>query len=503
MNTNIFKTTIAALALLVAFNSCKEKDDFDYTFENCVESVGSMSEIINDGDIIQKEWIDLLDFEPTIKIKNDISDIKDNYLLYIGTSEDNLEKITIIRAADRDYALQPFAVYYVESIPYIIHSGDTSFGERQTMKFYSIPKVDLALTADYGDGEIAANIHWKLQYYYESEDTKVYGKTSDNPLSPDFYYEKKIIKHKYYDYEGVPSAVNVNLITNYDTTYNKGVLDFPAEVDSCYITQGGTREKPDYPAYIYRYWKDGKTIMYYDPVIYDFCFNVEIPVGDKECSVSDTIRGIFMDKSNCACDYEFNIYRTAKIGNKIWTIDDYRGSTFLSVAHPYHILRGDSIDFYGYKEYLYNPYLAGYGKGKYIKGYHEANEEDWNDLMSYFGINAKTDTLRLNKNICQKLEKADTTLSNYFNKDGAVQELFSSYGWTDSNGNLTETYQGVFNAVPKGNKDLTCYGQGKYASFNLRRSSRYISYIISKDYGGIALGSSGDIYGSIRYVKDE
>jgi len=496
MNTkHLLLVATAAAFVALNFTGCKEKgeDEFDLSFENCVESVSSME--INDGDTIRSKTIYLK--SSSVIIKDGIKNVKGKCLLYVGTSKDKMELLS-----NGEIELQPFVTYYIESTPFIVHDNDTVFGEKQEIKFYSIPKVDLALTADYGDGEIAANIHWKLQYYYENEDRKVYGKTSDNPLVPEYYYDKAFIKHKYYDYEGIPSAVNVNLITNYDTTYNKGVLDFPAEVDSCYITQGGTREKPDYPAYIYRYWKDGKTIMYYDPVIYDFCFNVGIPVGDIECSVRDTIRGIFMDKSNCTCDYEYNIYRTAKIGNKIWTIDDYRGATFLSVAHPYHILRGDSIDFYGYKEYLYNPYLAGYGKGKYIKGYHEANEEDWNDLMSYFGINAKTDTLRLNKNICQKLEKADTTLSNYFNKDGAVQELFSSYGWTDSNGNLTETYQGVFNAVPKGNKDLTCYGQGKYASFNLKRSSRYISYIISKDYGGIALGSSGDIYGSIRYVKD-
>lgn len=489
---------LAATAAFVASNfmGCKEKeDDFDYTFENCVKSVSSMK--INDGDTIRSKTIYLK--SSSVIIKDGIKNVKGKCLLYVGTSKDKMELLS-----NGEIELQPFATYYVESTPFIVHDNDTVFGEKQEIKFYSIPKVDLALTADYGDGEIAANIHWKLQYYYENEDRKVYGKTSDNPLVPEYYYDKAFIKHKYYDYEGIPSAVNVNLITNYDTTYNKGVLDFPAEVDSCYITQGGTREKPDYPAYIYRYWKDGKTIMYYDPVIYDFCFNVGIPVGDIECSVRDTIRGIFMDKSNCTCDYEYNIYRTAKIGNKIWTIDDYRGSTLC--ISPYVICHGDSIDFYGYKEYIYNPLTAAYGadnidgkKVTYIKGWHEADEEDLNDLMSYFGINAKTDTLRLYNNTCQQLEKADTTLSRYFTKDGAVQELFSAYGWTDSSGNLTETYQGVFNAVPKGNKKENHFGQGKYAFI---RGLGTEGLIISKDYEGIAIAHSWLDYGSIRYVKD-
>jgi len=240
--------------------------------------------------------------------------------------------------------------------------------------------------------------------------------------------------------------------------------------------------------------------MYYAPVIYDFRFNIKIPLGEEEFSVKDTIRSILMDKSNCTCDWDFNIYRIAKIGNKVWTIDDYRGSTrSSSTGKP--ILHGEVIDFYGYDEYLYNPMYQGYGDSKYIKGYHEANEEDWKDLMAYLGINLNADTLKFSAddNIFLKLEKADTSLSHYFTNNGSVQELFSAYGWTDSSGNLTETYQGVFNAIPKGNKDNSHYGQGKYAFF---RFNSIICYIISKDYGGIARGYSWHEYGSIRFVKD-
>ncbi len=476
---------LAATAAFVALNftSCKEKgDDFDYTFENCVESVSSME--INDGDTIRSKTIYLK--SSSVIIKDGIKNVKGKCLLYVGTSKDKMELLS-----NGEIELQPFVTYYIESTPFIVHDNDTVFGEKQEIKFYSIPKHELVLTADYGDGEIAANIHWKLQYYYEEEDK-----------------QERYNTHTYYDYKGTPSFVSVNLITNYDTTYNKAVLDFPTDTDSCYIKQGGTYGKPDYPAYIYRYWKDGKTIMYYDPVIYDFCFNVEIPVGDMECSVSDTIRGILMDKNNCVCDYEFNIYRTAKIGNKIWTIDDYRGST--RSATTGNILHGEVIDFYGYNEYLYNPLHSGYGnivndgkKAGYIKGYHEADEDDWKDLMTYFGINLNSDTLRLLSNVhddvCSKLEMTDTSMNHYFTTSGAVQELFSSYGWTDSDGNLTETYQGVFNAVPKGNKDKNHFGQGKYALFRFKST---ICYIISRDYGGIARGYSWNDYGSIRYVKD-
>ncbi|MCQ2375470.1 MAG: hypothetical protein MJ069_06200, partial [Salinivirgaceae bacterium] len=235
----------------------------------------------------------------------------------------------------------------------------------------------------------------------------------------------------------------------------------------------------------------------YDPVIYDFCFDVAVPVGENTISVKDTIRGILMDKQNCVCDYEFNIYRIAKIGNKVWTLDDYRGST--RMISPWEIVHKSwLIDFYGYNEYLYNPMAWSYGSylfppyiNGYIKGYHEANEEDWKDLLMYLGINAKTDTLDLyDENDLIKLGNTDTTLNRYFATNGAVYELFSSYGWTDSVGNFTETYQGVFNAVPKGGVyssiEYDNLIRGKYAFF---RSKGHTCYIISKNYGGIAIGN--------------
>lgn len=481
MNAKHLLLATAAAFVALNFTSCKE-DEFDLSFENCVEKVSPIS--ISDGDTIRSKTIYLK--SSSVIIKDGIKNVKGKCLLYVGTSKDKMELLS-----NGEIELQPFATYYVESTPFIVHDGDTVFGEKQEIKFYSIPKAELALTADYGDGEIAANIHWKLQYHYEEEDK-----------------QERYNTHTYYDYKGTPSFVSVNLITNYDTTYNKAVLDFPTDTDSCYIKQGGTYGKPDYPAYIYRYWKDGKTIMYYDPVIYDFCFNINIPLGDGEYNIKDTIRSILMDKSNCTCDWDFNIYRIAKIGNKVWTIDDYRGSTRSSNTGD--ILHGKVIDFYGYNEYLYNPLYTGYGnivndgkKAGYIKGYHEADEEDWKDLMTYFGINLNSDTLRLlydvHDGVCSKLEMTDTSMNHYFTTSGAVQELFSSYGWTDSDGNLTETYQGVFNAVPKGNKDENHFGQGKYALFRFKST---ICYIISRDYGGIARGYSWDDYGSIRYVKD-
>lgn len=490
--------TIAAMAFVALnFTSCKEEDDeFDLSFENCVSEVEDMS--IKDGDIICDKSINLYKLKIFVHTNN--KDVEGGSLIKVGTSKENMSVVETY-----EIELEPFAVYYVETTPYIVHENDTTFGDTKEIKFYSIPKHDLALTADYGDGDIAANIHWKLQYYYEDEDKDVYEPTSDNPFEEDFFsYEHKC--HKYYECNNAVSSVSVNMITDYDTVYNKNAIAFPGNVDSCYIAQGGTRERPDYPAYIYRYWKDGKTIMHYDPVIYDFCINAAIPVGENTINVKDTIRGILMDKQNCVCDYEFNIYRIAKIGNKVWTLDDYRGATINELSYK-KVKDFWLIDFYGYNEFLYNPSVTGFAinvrkyEVNYLNGYHIANQEDWEDLFTYFGINAKPDTLKVDdKNILVGLENEDTTLNHYFATDGAVHELFSSYGWTDSVGNFTETYQGIFNAVPKGvlyDKEKK-FSKGECAFFR----SIGACYIISKNFGGVAIGKSLLDYGSIRFVKD-
>lgn len=467
--------TIAVMAFVALnFTSCKD-DEFDLSFEKCVSQVDAIK--IKDGDTICKRSINL-----KMPVYTNNKSVEGRSLIKVGTSKENM---SVVGATSIE--LEPFAVYYVEATPYIVHGNDTTFGDTQEIKFYSIPKHDLALTADYGDGEIAANIHWKLQYYYEDEDI----------VHLDY------IERKYYEYNNAVSSVSVNMITDYDTLYNKNTMKFPANVDSCYIAQGGTRERPDYPAYIYRYWKDGKTIMRYDPVIYDFCFDVAVLVGESTVSAKDTIRGILMDKQNCVCDYKFNIYRTAKIGNKVWTIDDYRGAYYYYGF--YDESQGIVCNFYGCEEHLYNMFNVRSDR-KYIVGYHIANTDDWNDLLSFYGI---TESVELLPEItfvdgvdktCNMLEKEDIKLADFFTKNGSWQELISSIGWVDDDGNLIDTYQGAFNAKPLG-MDEDKY-KGKIAVYYVEGLAPY-GIVISNKFGisKCRVSNLGYCF-SARFVKD-
>ncbi len=486
MTTKTLTLKLATVALALStytFNSCKE-DEPEYSFDDCISTV-KFSEI-NDGDILQGETTNfsrLLDIKKKYNTKNDI---KYGYNVFVGTSKENLKKIDNIY---KEYELQPFTMYYLECVPYIINGSDTAYGNKKELKFYSIPELELVLNRDFGDGEIATNINWKLQYFYKNE-----GENSRN--------------RKYYEYTETPISVSANLITKVDTAYNKGTIEFSVDENTCYIKQGGTREKPDFPAYINKYWKDGKTVMRYESIIYDANVTVGIQIGDTSINVNNSIQTILMDKQQCVCDKDLNVYRIAKIGNKTWTIDNYIG------LHEYDNsnLENVSSPFYGENEYLHF-YLFGNDLSKSpIIGYHAATNEDWEDLENFYGIVYPSDTL--NMDLAKKIAEKDSSLQKYFTKEGAWYELLSSFGWQDDEGNFITREQGAFNAIPIGLyiethyyiPGIVTYWEERYDIIGVYNMVAYRPYgggatrIITNN--GIAKCKDGDGRYSVRFVKD-
>lgn len=465
---------LAATAAFVALNfiGCKEKDDFDYTFENCAYFWGiHIESSYTDG---RMEYYQIFNAETVIvhgnrvKIYQDVQrktkldDVETGSIISLGTSKNDM---TII-PDDELIPIKPFMVYYIESIPFIVHNSDTSFAEKQFYKFYSIPNHKLDLTADYGDGEIAANIHWQIKYSYDGLG----------------------ISHTEFlniNYNGPITAIKVSMTTDVDTSYNKNVIDFPVNIDSCYITPGGTREKPDFPAYINKYWKDGKTIMRYEPIIYNVNVTATVPVGDTSINVSNNIKTILMDRQQCVCDNDFNIYRIAKFGNKVWTIDD----CIINSSE-----RGVKSDFYGGNNYFYDVDYS-----YEVPGYHMATKEDWNELFDYFEMERPSTSIGLRDGYMEKLLAKDTSMQKYFSNKGNWEYLLSQYGWSDSEKIYSNVADGLFNAVPAGVYNIETHkieGEYEFASLYCRGGS----LIISRHYQGVALISN--IRGSTRLVKD-
>lgn len=466
-------------ATTLNFSSCKEdKEPFDNSFENCVSEVGELcvNGLIGDERKV-RDRIAKIELPVTLHWKFADKERKNfayGAIIKIGTSPDSVELYK------GNYELKPFTTYYVTGLPWLLHRGqDTVYGELQNMKFYAIPNYDLQLSADYGDGEIASIISWNLKCkYVDGDDTQ------------------------YYDYEGPLGPVTVTLKPDLDTVYKTEPIELPANTVSCCLKQGGTPEKPDYPAYINKYWQDGKTIMRYEPIFYNIGVSIEMPLGDETTTkVSNKIKSIFMDKQSCVCDNEFNIYRIAKIGNQTWTIDNYRGKFWQKTevekgyAYIYNV--------FGVMEEFVHPFggsityqREGY---EHIPGYHFATEDDYKRMLYYYGIEYPTDTLQGQSNK-QKLIIYDSTLQRYFTTGGAWSELMSSYGWTDDNGDFINQEQGAFNAVPVGYYDYGgVEGIGKFAAFSLPHTQCCL--VVSRQYQGVAKIWYENA--SLRFVKNE
>ncbi|MCQ2376145.1 MAG: hypothetical protein MJ069_09655 [Salinivirgaceae bacterium] len=402
--------TIAAMACVALnFTSCKD-EEFDLSFENCVKEISAN---IEDGYVTKSNYLyksGLVD----ISLKNNMKDnVKSDYNVFIGTSKDSMEEMLSY------YELKPLTEYTLIYIPYIIHNVDTVFGDKKELKIYFIPDYDLLLTADYGDGEIAANIKWELKYSYYDKNLKKDITSSCDSLTI--------------------TEMSAFLSTTFDTVYKREKVIIPKEEKTCYIKQGGTYNNPDFPAYNYKYWRDGKTIMRYEPIIYRVYVNIDFKVGDKALSANNTINTIFLDKQQCVCDKDLNIYRISKFGNKIWTVDNYIGvynrsnTNLLNIVSP----------FWGDNECLL---LCDNEFNDNIEGYHIATNKDWEDLESFLGIEFPSDSIPF---ISDNLFSGDSSMNKYFSTKGAWNELLSLCGWNDVNGDPL-MYQGAFNALPIG-----------------------------------------------------
>ncbi|MCF0190410.1 MAG: hypothetical protein HUJ96_04005 [Marinilabiliaceae bacterium] len=156
----------------------------------------------------------------------------------------------------------------------------------------------------------------------------------------------------------------------------------------------------------YTHWWDDANAIYYEPIIYTYEFTIGVKVDDRTFDFPQVVKDIIINKQDVVKDHEFNVYRLAKIGNKIWTIDDYRAKTYFSCRYGeytiteagmtvceetgavyYHVPEIFCFDYYG--EYFdpesINPKYKNYS---IPEGFHVSTEKDWLDLESFYGVNS-------------------------------------------------------------------------------------------------------------------
>ena len=341
MNTNIFKTTIAALALLVAFNSCKEEDNGRLITNDELEQLVLME----DGFVatsLEDLWF--LNWEE--------SNSPFGYMIvdyYLGTSPDNMEE----------------GIRKEEIVPYI--------------KYYW--KVRL------WDSELLQDGHHQYDPTFEYAETE--------PRS--FYYIPAPQQIEWHNVKGDWATVlkwehndkfidaQLTLTPDKDCNYDKNPIKISAGQDSCYIS-AGTIGNQKYQ--IYHNWWDEANGKYYEPVVYDFKLTFNFNIDGETISVPVSTKGIFLNTDGHVADDCFNVYRYEKIGNRIWMLDDLRMR--IEDTTLYHIVKLESglelVLYAGYEEDISEDIA-----NKMIpKGFHLATPKDWLDLESHFGVNDDT-----------------------------------------------------------------------------------------------------------------
>lgn len=265
MNTNILKTTIAALALLVVFNSCKEKEE-EFEFPT-----GDIQLTLEDETV----FTSLDDLEKAVFYSGKNPDM--HSVLYVGISPDSCKSNVSFNK------IKPLAKYYW----YVLvrdkkNPDNTAQSEIRTFYYVIAPQI-----------------------------TKVYNPEGDWAT---------ILKWEHND---CLKEATVTLTPDKECQYDKTPIVVDAKQDSCYISAGG---EFDSKYAVYHQWWDDSKAQYYEPVIYGFNVTFDVEIDGRSFSVtSDTVKYIFLDRAKYAADKYFNIYRMGQIGNRTWLLDDLRG----------------------------------------------------------------------------------------------------------------------------------------------------------------------------------
>ena len=355
MNTNIFKTTIAALALLVAFNSCKKEDE-DYGRLVTNDELEQLV-LMEDGHVVTNlvglEW----QFCDEKKSKSMYGYWEADY--YIGTNPNSLERLHYVwDSITEEYVaiLEPYTKYYwkmrlkdAKREPdgsYHWNSTRDEYAETEPRSFYYIP-VPQQIECHNVKGDWAAVLKWKHDVRFED---------AQLTLTPDK-----------------------------DCNYDKNPIKISAGQDSCYIS-AGTIGNQKYQ--IYHSWWDEANGKYYEPVVYDFKLTFNFNIDGEIISIPVSTKGIFLNTDGHVADDCFNVYRYEKIGNRTWMLDDIRMK--IEDTTLYTTVKLES----GLELVLYADYKEDISEdiaNKMIpKGFHLATPEDWLDLESHFGVNDDT-----------------------------------------------------------------------------------------------------------------
>lgn len=471
MNANLFKSAFAALALLVVFNSCKEKEE-EFEFPT-----GDIQLTIEDETV----FTSLDDLEKAVFYSGENTDM--HSLLYVGISPDSCKSNVSFNK------LKPFEKYYWYVLVRDKKNPDNiAKSEIRTFYYVTAPQI-----------------------------TKVYNPEGDWAT---------ILKWEHNDYL---KKATVTLTPDKDCQYDKTPIVVNAAQDSCYISAGG---EFDSKYTVYHQWWDDSKAQYYEPVIYNFNVTFEGEIdGHTFTLTNDSVKYIFLDRAKYAADKQFNVYRMGRIGNRTWLLEDLRGIPTYTWTHYLVVTSPLGFKACAY-EYSCSDNLISDKEIDIIpEGCHLATDDDWQDLEYTYGAEKRDindyykgdfvlSYMPLSyvshlKDYYESLANDTTLIFVNNNYDvSLLEKLISKNEWkiNDTSDIILNGY-GVFNARPYGVPDYYDYEisrSGYSVAFltgtkGLQEYSRIIRYLWSPNHGigRISIENYRQNLYIFRCVKDE
>ena len=340
--------TLLALVVVV-FCSCE--DEWKPTFEGIPELVIDDNWDFKSGDVVSDTIIRLRCFG----VKANSSDVE--YKILLGTDTENMVECNSLSDT---ITLKPYNQYFCQVIPYDEASG--ACGQvSEIYTFYCVPPV-VAKTVN-GNGEWSTTLDWGVAGDYMQPTTI--------SVTPNI--------------EGYPHEDNIAI--------KKGQHSYKFKL--------GNASAPTNAAYTH-WWDDSKAI-YCEPIIYTYKFTITVAVGDTTFEFPQEVQDVIINTEDVVRDHEFNVYRLAKIGNKVWTIDDYRATTYYTYWNGEYEKKEISVYIddtnaatYHYPFcFCYNEEEAESAKRNHYpeyknlsvpEGFHVSTEQDWLDLEALYGV---------------------------------------------------------------------------------------------------------------------
>lgn len=355
-------------ATLFNFSSCKEDDDeINWDYENAI-SIKNIGTKYNSKSITVEELQGVAISDTTLTISARYTGVSGQEIKFdveYGVVGETLQRIENVSSATLILD-KPFEEYTLHLV-YWGEDEDGNVSEKSDVvevNFYYISNLDLKLTRGFGKGEISTTIKWKL------------GHNSDGKYVACSKEELESLKKK-----------NIGItveITSDEAKYTAAPIEL-TNVDSLFVKKDVDNGIILTQKYVRGTINGKEETLYEEAYKYNFKVTVKIPVGDKFIEKSGSITSILVDGDAYAIDDEFNIYRTIKIGDDIWTIDNYRG-TKVEYGLPSNAEYAD----YGFYLYWdideYSNLNSTNINNKILNGYHVSTKADWENMESYLGI---------------------------------------------------------------------------------------------------------------------